>query len=80
MLTINSNPMKKLIFLLCIILLLSCQKRSMSPELIGTWKLVSLEILDKGTPRMKASDGSIQQLKSWSGRHFIFTGKTKSGN
>lgn len=72
--------MKKLIFLFSIIFLFSCQKRNTPPELLGTWKLVSLEILKDGTPHMKANDDSMKQLKSWSKQHFIFAGKTTNEN
>ncbi len=73
--------MKKLILISFFPFLFAYQTRSQEISIVGTWKQVSMEVIQNGkTTSEITNSGNSEQLKSWSKETFVFAGKTINNN
>ncbi len=69
--------MKKLILFSFLPFLFVYQTRSQEIAIVGTWKQVSMEIIENGHSTTNVTNsGNGEQLKSWSKDYFLFAGKS----
>jgi hypothetical protein len=73
--------MKKLLLLMVLSFLFIYPSQSQDFSIVGTWQLVSLQIIRNGVTVTKITDSTkTQNLKSWSKESFLFAGKIINNN